>query len=146
MKINPAEKAGGRLEWARTGHGGLFRAFDSNSLDMIIWPELDECLFDSTAPHLYEPSRPEDDVIDMYAACVRPGTDEKHDRALLDIALRYKEAVGNGTKYLAEAKDIWINSPVFTPLQRIRIRSKGSVRNWPNSCVSTAHAQLLAAS
>ncbi|NLA87997.1 MAG: hypothetical protein GX847_12105 [Clostridiales bacterium] len=79
-------------------------AFDSNSLDMIIWPELDKCLFDSTAPHLYAPSRPEDDVIDMYAACVTPGTDEKYEKELADIAGRYKQAIQNGTKRLSEAK------------------------------------------
>lgn len=79
-------------------------AFDSNSLDMIIWPELDICLFDSTAPHLYAPSRPEDEVIDMYAACVRPGTDEKYEEELTEIAGRYKTAVQRGTKCLSEAK------------------------------------------
>lgn len=79
-------------------------AFDSNSLDMIIWPELGKCLFDSTAPHLYEPSRPDDEVIDMYAACVRPGTDEVYEKELADIAGRYKAAIQKGTKRLSEAK------------------------------------------
>jgi hypothetical protein len=79
-------------------------AFDSNSLDMIIWPELGMCLFDSTAPHLYEPSRPDDEVIDMYAACVRTGTDETYEKELEDIVMRYRRAVQNGTAYLSEAK------------------------------------------
>lgn len=79
-------------------------AFDSTSLDAIIWPELDVCLFDSTAPHLYEPSRPADEVIDMYDACVSPGTDEKYEEELADIATRYKKAVFDGTAHLFEAK------------------------------------------
>ena len=79
-------------------------AFDSNSLDAIIWPELDKCLFDSTAPHLYEPTRPNDELIDMYAGCVTPGTDEKYDSALQDIMSRYKETIQRGTDYLQEAK------------------------------------------
>lgn len=79
-------------------------ALDSNSLDMIIWPELDVCLFDSTAPHLYEPSMPNDAVIDMYTACVKPGTDEKHEKALEDIITRYRNAIQNGTEFLSEAK------------------------------------------
>ena len=79
-------------------------AFDSNSLDMLLWPELDLCLFDSTAPHLYEPSRPGDEVIDMYAECVRPGTDALYTGELADITVRYKEAVSRGTAALAEAK------------------------------------------
>jgi hypothetical protein len=80
-------------------------AFDSTSLDMLIWPELDKCLFDSTAPHLYEPSRPSDEIIDMYASCVRPGTDEKYEKELEDITGRYKKAVTEGTGHLAEAKE-----------------------------------------
>lgn len=79
-------------------------AFDSNSLDMLVWPELGRCIFDSTAPHLCEPSGPEDEVIDMYAGCVSPGTDEKFAPELADITRRYKEAVGEGTRRLAEAK------------------------------------------
>ena len=79
-------------------------AFDSGSLDMLLWPELDRCLFDSTAPHLYEPSRPNDEIIDMYAGCVRPGTDEEFAGALEDITGRYREAIRQGTEALAEAK------------------------------------------
>ncbi len=79
-------------------------AFDSNSLDMIIWPELDLCLFDSTSPHLYEPSRPNDEVIDMYEECVKPGTDEKYAAILIDITARYKQEVEKGTAQLKEAK------------------------------------------
>ncbi len=79
-------------------------AFDANSLDMIIWPELDVCLFDSTAPHLYEPSRPNDEVIDMYAACVSPGTDQEFEKELEDITQRYKKAIQSGTDHLAQAK------------------------------------------
>jgi hypothetical protein len=79
-------------------------AFDSGSLDMLIWPELDICLFDSTAPHLYEPSRPGDEVIDMYASCVKTGTDEAFKPELEDITRRYQDAVREGTAALADAK------------------------------------------
>lgn len=79
-------------------------ALDSNSLDMIIWPDLNICVFDSTAPHLYEPTRPNDEIIDMYAACVKPGTDEEYVNELGDINQRYKRAIQEGTEYLAEAK------------------------------------------
>ncbi|NMA37727.1 MAG: hypothetical protein GX942_05425 [Papillibacter sp.] len=82
-----------------------FCAFDSNSLDMLIWPELDVCLFDSTAPHLYEPSRQNDEVIDMYAACVKPGTDEKYEAEIADISKRYKAAVQEGVGFISKAKE-----------------------------------------
>jgi hypothetical protein len=78
--------------------------FDSNSLDMLLWPELDICLFDSTAPHLYEPERPNDEVVDMYKRCVSPGTDERYEQEINGVASRYKEAIAKGTQYLSEAK------------------------------------------
>jgi hypothetical protein len=78
--------------------------FDSNSLDMLLWPELDICLFDSTAPHLYEPERPNDEVVDMYLRCVSPGTDERYEQEISGIAARYKDAISKGTQFLSEAK------------------------------------------
>ena len=61
--------------------------------------------FDSTAPHLYEPSRQNDEVIDMYAACVKPGTDEKYEDELADISKRYKAAVQEGVGFISKAKE-----------------------------------------
>lgn len=81
-------------------------AFDSNSLDMIIWPELDKCLFDSTSPHLYEPAQSGDELIDMYAGCVKTGTDEKYAPELSEITARYQLSVQAGTNHLAKAKSV----------------------------------------
>ncbi|OQB14510.1 MAG: hypothetical protein BWY15_01019 [Firmicutes bacterium ADurb.Bin193] len=78
--------------------------FDVNSLDMVLLPELDVCIFDSTAPHFYEPSKPNDEIIDMYEKCVKPGTDEKYQRELQGITSRYKMTVQKGIKRLADAK------------------------------------------
>lgn len=80
--------------------------FDANSLDMVMLPELDVCIFDSTAPHLYEPTRTTDEIIDLYARCVKAGTDEKYRRELQGISARYKMAVQRGTLYLADAKKL----------------------------------------
>ena len=80
--------------------------FDSGSLDMVLLPELDACVFDSTVPHLYEPSRPGDEIIDLYSACVRAGTDEKYERELQGISARYRMAVQSGTQFLAEAEKL----------------------------------------
>lgn len=81
-------------------------AFDSKSLDMLIFPELDTCIFDSTAPHLYEPSKPPDEVIDMYVKCILSGTDEKYEAEILDIRKRYKNIVEKSIRYLADAKQL----------------------------------------
>jgi hypothetical protein len=78
--------------------------FDPNSIDMIIVRELGVAVFDSTAPHEYFPDRASDEIIDMYAACIKPGTDEAFADELKVIQARYaahmKEAIG----HLAEAK------------------------------------------
>lgn len=80
--------------------------FDANSLDMVILPELNVCIFDSTAPHLYEPTRTSDEIIDLYTKCVKSGTDEKYRLELLGISARYKIAVQRGTRFLADAKKL----------------------------------------
>jgi DNA replication protein DnaC len=79
-------------------------AFDAASLDMVLIPELDVCVFDSTPPHKFEPSRPNDEIIDMYSRCVKRGTDEKYEREIQGISARYSMAVHHGTKYLADAQ------------------------------------------
>ncbi len=80
-------------------------AFDPNSLDMVIIRELGLCLFDSTAPHEYFPSREGDEIIDFYAIAVRPDTDEQHEKELSELSLRYKEAVGMAIKHLISANE-----------------------------------------
>jgi hypothetical protein len=78
--------------------------FDANSLDMVQLPELDVCIFDCTPPHLYAPDRFDDTVVDMYAGCVKPGTDERYEREIQGISARYQMAIRRGTGYLAEVK------------------------------------------
>lgn len=79
--------------------------FDPDSLDMLLFPELNLCIFDSTAPHEYFPSRDGDSVIDMYAELINENTDETYDKELTDIVNRYKCSTNEGTAHLAKAKD-----------------------------------------
>lgn len=79
-------------------------SFDPNSLDMIVVPELDFCIFDSTAPHEYFPIRPTDEVLDLYQECVVPGTDEKFRRELDALEAEYKAKVGDGLACLKKMK------------------------------------------
>ncbi|MBE6024578.1 MAG: hypothetical protein E7231_15595 [Cellulosilyticum sp.] len=78
--------------------------FDPDSLDMLIMPELDVCIFDSTAPHEYFPSHSNDKILDMYQELITPHTDENYHEELLDIAKRYKSCITEGTSHLAYAK------------------------------------------
>ncbi|MBR7163787.1 MAG: hypothetical protein IKD21_02310 [Clostridia bacterium] len=80
-------------------------AFDPNSLDMIIVRELNLCLFDSTAPHEYFPSRENDEIIDFYAAAVAKDTDEKYAAELSEIASKYKKNIGDAVKHLIAANE-----------------------------------------
>lgn len=79
-------------------------AFDPNSLDMVILRELNLCVFDSTPPHEYFPSRPGDEVIDIYRAAVADKTDEKYRSEITAIAADYKTEIAKATKQLAKAK------------------------------------------
>ncbi len=65
-------------------------SFDPNSLDMVVIRELSICLFDSTAPHEYFPSKETDKILDLYAAAVPIDTDVKFKGELASFAGRYK--------------------------------------------------------
>ncbi|MRX71178.1 hypothetical protein GJU40_03200 [Bacillus lacus] len=78
--------------------------FDPDSLDMVILREAGIAIFDSTAPHEYFPEREGDEILDMYALAILPGTDEKFAVQLKEISSRYAERMKQGTFYLAEAK------------------------------------------
>ncbi len=96
---NAAEEKGFDVEIYHCG-------FDPNSLDMVIVRELDIAIFDSTAPHEYFPARDSDEIVDVYALAINPGTDEKHKNELDSIISRYKLTVNNGIAQLANAKSL----------------------------------------
>lgn len=79
-------------------------ALDPDSLDMIAVPKLDFCLLDSTPPHEYFPTREGDEIIDLYALCVTPGTDEKYGQPLQQLRESYKTLIKEGCGYLGRAK------------------------------------------
>lgn len=80
--------------------------FDPNSLDMILLPELETVIFDSTAPHEYFPTREDDVVVDVYKELIVDGTDEKYADELADITARYGACIKEGVSYLKKAKDL----------------------------------------
>lgn len=77
--------------------------FDPQSLDMVIFRELDIAIFDSTSPHEHFPSRTGDEIIDMYEELITPGTDERYEESLKDVAYRYKTKMQEGTGWLKAA-------------------------------------------
>lgn len=79
-------------------------SFDPKSLDMIVAPQLDFCIFDSTAPHEYFPTRSHDTVLDLYQECVVPGTDEKFQNEIGALEAEYKAKLADGSAYLKKMK------------------------------------------
>lgn len=78
--------------------------FDPNSLDMIIVRELGVAIFDSTAPHEYEPDRASDEIVDMYSRCIKPGTDEAYSDAVASIKERYSGTMKQSIQHLTDSK------------------------------------------
>ncbi len=81
-------------------------AFDPGSLDMVIVRELKLCIFDSTAPHEYFPSRQDDRIIDFYTAAVLPDTDRQFEKDILHCKTQYKDAINSATRHLIAANEI----------------------------------------
>lgn len=78
--------------------------FDPNSLDMVIIREKGIAIFDSTAPHEYFPDRDSDEIVDMYARCITPGTDEKFALEIDQATKPYKDKMKEAISYLANVK------------------------------------------
>lgn len=72
---------------------------DSNSIDMVIIPELKFCIFDSTEPHVYFPdeTRPGDEIFDIAQHCHPTETEERN---IEEIVTKYKATMANA-KYFA---------------------------------------------
>ncbi|SOC11650.1 hypothetical protein SAMN05880501_106240 [Ureibacillus xyleni] len=71
---------------------------DSNSIDMVIIPELKFCIFDSTEPHVYYPdeNRPGDEIFDIAKHCHPTEVEEKN---ISDIVIKYKSAISDAIRY-----------------------------------------------
>lgn len=78
-------------------------SFDPNSVDMVLVPEADFCIFDSTAPHEFFPEREQDSIIDLYEQTVKGGTDERFASEINRITKKYKSEIKLAMKCLKEA-------------------------------------------
>ncbi|RDW15646.1 AAA family ATPase [Oceanobacillus chungangensis] len=78
-------------------------SFDPNSLDMVLVRELEFCIFDSTDPHEFFPSREGETILDLYEETVTPGTDEKYAAQIQEVNQLYKSYMKKGIEDLKEA-------------------------------------------
>ncbi|HEX7065037.1 MAG TPA: PRK06851 family protein [Bacillales bacterium] len=80
-------------------------AFDPESLDMVIIPSLETAILDGTAPHVIEPDRPNDEVVDMFELCIDPKVEIDQVENLREAETPYKYLMNKGIKRLKEAKE-----------------------------------------
>lgn len=78
-------------------------SFDPDSLDLVIVRGLDLCLFDSTAPHEYSPSREGDEILDFYEVAVQKDTDEQFFSELSELSRQYKEQMNLARERISQA-------------------------------------------
>ncbi len=75
---------------------------DAGSIDMVIIPELNFCIFDSTEPHVFEPQddRLGDEIFDMGQHC---SLSDDAEGKIEEIRVKYKaalqDAMGYATRY-----------------------------------------------
>jgi len=92
-----AEKLGLSVEYFPCG-------FDPNSLDMVIIPSLSIAILDGTAPHVIDPTRETDEVVDMFELCMDPKVEVEKEKELEHVESRYKIKMTIATNYLKDAK------------------------------------------
>ncbi|WNF35177.1 hypothetical protein RJD24_11900 [Bacillaceae bacterium IKA-2] len=77
---------------------------DPDSLDMIIIPTLSVAIIDGTAPHVIDPTRHTDQVVDMFELCMDKTVETKYDKEFEQLHSNYRDEVRTGTNFLQEAK------------------------------------------
>ncbi len=83
-------------------------AFDPQSVDMVIIPKLDVVILDGTAPHVFNPLRPMDILVDMYALCLPMDIDKRRRDEIDAVAKKYDELFKQGLPHIKEAKKLHI--------------------------------------
>ena len=68
-------------------------SLDPDSFDMVIVRELGFCVFDSTAPHEYSPTRESDVVLDLYRETAAPAGELLFTPRITELAEEYRDAL-----------------------------------------------------
>ncbi|MBU8907444.1 hypothetical protein [Desertibacillus haloalkaliphilus] len=108
---------------------------DPDSLDMIIIDELNLAILDGTSPHVIDPSRKHDEVVDMFELCIDPSVEEKEKKRIKACEMIYKEKMKHGTARLKKAAEIQdvidaYLEEIASETERI-IRKEGFVQKLP---------------
>ena len=84
-------------------------AFDPNSVDMVIVPKLDVVILDGTAPHVFNPIRSTDILVDMYALCLPIDIDRRRQEDLDVIRKKYDDLFKMGIPHIQEARSLHLH-------------------------------------
>lgn len=87
-------------------------AFDPDSVDMMIIPSMGVAVLDGSYPHIIEPERPGDKVIDMLE-CVDTEEIDKQVEELDQIETRNKALIDEAIANIAKAKSLHDDLEVF---------------------------------
>ena len=79
-------------------------SFNPDSIDMLIIRELDSCLFDSTGPHNYDPSRPGDKVLNFYEVASNKKLLEEKAKEIKTLRKDYQKIFNKGMDRLSLLK------------------------------------------
>lgn len=99
-------------------------SFDPQSIDMLIIRSLDYCLFDSTSPHEFFPTKSTDKVIDLYELTVTPKTDERFKNEIKRVTNQYRMKFKKGLsqlkriKYFDKSSDQTLTDERFNTIMR----------------------------
>lgn len=81
-------------------------SFDPISLDMIVIPDLSVAVMDGTSPHVIEPSRPNDEVVDMFTLTIDPHVEIEYEEELRRLNHHYRSHMQEATSLLREVKTV----------------------------------------
>ncbi|MCZ2257468.1 hypothetical protein [Sporosarcina sp. G11-34] len=70
---------------------------DPQGVDLIQIPELSVCLIDATKPHVYDPERPGDEILDLVKMCAES---EEAELKISEVSNRYAEKMLDATGYM----------------------------------------------
>ena len=89
----------------------IWCGLDANSVDGIILPELQLCVVDATSPHIHDPEREGDEIVDFFAHIDQSLVD---DEALLQIREVYVNEIEVAQDYICTyAEDLRIIKKLY---------------------------------
>lgn len=83
----------------------FYCAFDPSSVDMIIIDEIKTAILDGMTPHVIEPKRVGDEVIDMFELCIDPKIEKLRKVDIDDCEKNYSSRMKQGTRHLQKAHE-----------------------------------------